>query len=298
MREHYKKSLKFFERTTFEQCLAFWLVFMFVFGLIYYGLSFFPEHAIRYRNEPLVHGLSGFATAQYFSFITAASASQGYGDIIPVGIARAFAVFEAVCGLLLFGILISKLVSVKQELILGEVYDISFEERLNRLRSGLYLFRADANKIIDKIHLKQITRRAVQDLWLITVTLDTSLHDIHKFLLPNKNSDYIKTLDPLKMELLLNSMELSLVKLQDLLDALNTYNLDWRSAMTVESINSIINTTELVYSHYKNKNLEDIKIIQKLDAIRVVTNAIRERITMANVQMVQQLNLKNFGGST
>lgn len=296
MKELYRRFLTFFERTSFQHCFLFWLGFMLVFGIIYYILAFSPQHTILYKNTPLSHELSGFMTAQYFSFITAASASQGYGDLFPVGIARVFAVIEAVSGLLLFGILVSKLVSVKQELILEEVYDISFEEKLNRLRSGLYLFRSDANKTIDKIHLKQITKRAVQDLWLITVTLDTSLHDIHKFLLPKKTEKYLKTIDPLKMELLLNSIELSLAKLHDLLDALNAYNLDWRNAMTLESINSIINTTELIYGYYKNKNLEDIKVIQKLDAIRIVTNNIREKIAMANAHIVQQLNLKNFGG--
>ena len=63
---------------------------------------------------------------------------------------------EAVSGLILFGILISKLVSSKQEIILEEVYDMSYEEKMNRLRSGLYLFRSDANKVIDKVLMKQI----------------------------------------------------------------------------------------------------------------------------------------------
>ncbi len=267
---------------------------MIVFGIVYYFLSFSPQHALYDKNRSLSPGITGFTTAEYFSFITALSV--GYGDVTPIGFARLLAVFEAVMSMIFLGILISKLVSVKQEMILEEVYDISFEEKISRLRSGLYLFRSDANKTIDKIHLKQITKRAVQDLWLITVTLDTSLHDIHKFLLPKKTEKYLKTIDSLKMELLLNSIELSLAKLQDLLDALNAYNLDWRNAMTLESINSIINTTELIYGYYKNKNLEDIKVIQKLDAIRVVTNNIREKIAMANAHIIQQSNLKNFGG--
>lgn len=291
--EWYKQFFILFERTSFQQCFLFWIGFMISFGFIYYVVSFFPEHAIYDKNKTLPRGITGFVTAEYFSFITALSV--GYGDVTPVGFTRVLAVFEAVMSMLFLGILVSKIVSVKQEMILGEVYDISFEEKMNRLRSGLYLFRADANKTIDKINLNQITKRAVQDLWLITVTLDTSLHDIHKFLLPKKKEAYLKTIDPLKMELLLNSIELSLAKLKDLLDALNMYNLDWRNAMTLESINSIISTTEFIYGHYKNKNLEDIKVIQKLDALRTVNNAIRERIVMANVQMAQQLKLNTFG---
>ena len=298
MKRVYKDFLTFFEKTSFEECFIAWVIFMFIFGGIYFVLSYSPQNAIYYQNKPLQSGISGFITAQYFSFITSASASQGYGDIVPNGISRIFAVIEAVSGLILFGILISKLVSSKQEIILEEVYDMSYEEKMNRLRSGLYLFRSDANKVIDKVLMKQITKRQLLDLWLITVTLDTSLHDINKFLLPTKKGEkenkYLKTLDPLRLELLLNSIELSLAKLHDLMVILTDHEHDWRNLMTLESINSIINSSELIYGYYKNKNLEDIKVIQKLDAIRTVNNAIRDQIAATNVHIAQQLNLKTF----
>ena len=292
MEEVYKRILVIFEKITFKQCFFFWILFMFLFGILYYAISAVPQHAIQDKNKMLATGINGFAAAEYFSFITALSV--GYGDITPIGISRLLSVLEATMGMLFIGILVSKLVSVKQELILEEIYDISFDEKLNRLRSGLYLFRADANKIIDRSHLKQISRRQVQDLWLVTVTLDTNLHDTYKVLIQKKDNRYIKTLAPLKLELLFNSIELSLLKLHELLETLSTNNLEWRTSLTMESINSIINTTELVYGYYKNKNLEDIKIIQKLDAIRVVTNNIREKIAMANAHIAQQLDLKNF----
>ncbi len=293
MKKYYKALFALFERTTFLQCFMFWLGWILFFGVLYYFLSFSPQHALLDTKKPLPSGISGLATAEYFSFITALSV--GYGDVTPTGLSRFLSVFEAVTALLLVGIIVSKLVSVKQEQILEEVYDISFEERVNRLRSGLYLFRADAHKVIERVQAKQITKREISDLWLITLTLDTSLHDIYKLVTQKKtNESYIKTLDPLNLELLLNSMELSLAKLQDMLDVLNVHNLDWRVPMTIESINAIINTTEVLSSYYKNKNLEEIKIIQKLDAIRAVANAIRERIAMANAHLAQQLNLKVF----
>ncbi len=292
---HSKEILHFFERTTFKHCFLFWLGFMGLFGVLYYLFSFFPSHAIIYKDQPLSHSISGFVTAQYFSFITSASASQGYGDVVPLGFSRILAVIEAVSGLLLFGILISKLVSTKQEQILEEVYDISFDEKVNRLRSGLYLFRADAHKVVEKVQSKQFTKREASDVWLTTLTLDTSLHDVYKIVMQKKKDErYIKTINPLNLELLLNSMELSLSKLDDMLNILTLHNHDWRSSMSLESINSIINTTELIFGYYKNKNLEEIKIIQKLDNIRAVTNSIREQITMANAHLAQQLNLRTF----
>ena len=59
---------------------------MVIFGFLYYALSFFSLHAIYDKNKPIPSGITGLATAEYFSFITAASASQGYGEIFPLGI--------------------------------------------------------------------------------------------------------------------------------------------------------------------------------------------------------------------
>lgn len=293
MGKYYNTLLALFERTTFVQCFLFWLALVVSFGILYYFISFFPEHALLDKNNVLSSGITGLATAEYFSFITALSV--GYGDVTPVGISRFLSVVEAVTALLLVGIIVSKLVSVKQEQILEEVYDISFDEKVNRLRSGLYLFRADAHKVIEKVQSKQFTKREASDVWLTTLTLDTSLHDVYKIVMQKKKDErYIKTINPLNLELLLNSMELSLSKLDDMLNILTLHNHDWRSSMSLESINSIINTTELIFGYYKNKNLEEIKIIQKLDNIRAVTNSIRERITMANAHLAQQLNLRTF----
>src|SRR3989338_4855050 len=126
-----KKSfnfIKFIDKLDFKNVFLYWLLYMFVFGIIFFLLSFSQSDGILYKQGRLTPSINGFITAQYFSFITSASASQGYGDIMPTGMSRILAVIEAVSGLIIFGLLISKLVSIKQEAILNEVYDISFDE--------------------------------------------------------------------------------------------------------------------------------------------------------------------------
>src|SRR5438094_520667 len=70
----------------------------------------------------------GLLTALYFSFVTATSV--GYGDVVPLGFARALAIAEAATGLLLFGCLISKLISTRQEQLIEEIHRTTFEDRL------------------------------------------------------------------------------------------------------------------------------------------------------------------------
>ncbi len=84
---------------------------------------------------------SGLLAALYFSAVTATSV--GYGDIVPTGAARLMAIAESVAGLILFGCVVSKFVSRRQDALIGEIHHIAFEERLGRVRTNLLLVRAE-----------------------------------------------------------------------------------------------------------------------------------------------------------
>ena len=79
----------------------------------------------------------GRLTGCYFSFITATTI--GYGDIVPVGIARWIAVAEAVTALLIFGAVVAKFVSHRQEELTSEIQRVTFEERLDRVQTNLHM---------------------------------------------------------------------------------------------------------------------------------------------------------------
>jgi len=225
---------KFFDRITFKQTFIFWILFMVVFGMIYFILSFSENNDLLYNGERLKPSISGFFTAQYFSFITAASASQGYGDIFPVGWARVFAVIEAVCGLLLFGVLITKLVSVKQERILDEIYAISFDEKIHRIRSAFYLFRIEVNKILQYFET---------------------------------NKEFSKNIDDVRLELLIISIERSFLKLVLLLQKLDSKKVDWRNDLTIQKIKLIIRTSYLIHKNIKSRDIND-KMKSRLENIK------------------------------
>ncbi len=255
-----KRVYKFFERTTFSQIFAVWILSMVLFAGIFYFVTFNPENTIMYLDEPITHDLHGFWTVVYFSFITATTA--GFGDIIPLGISKYIAVFEMIVGLVIFGLVISKLVSVKQEVILEEIYNISFEERINRLRSALYLYRADVSKAIDKIDSNVITKQEVSDMWITLTALDVTLTDIVRLMtggVKKQNNDYIKRLDKFSTDLLLNSIELSLGRTRDLFQHLNINGYGWKTESISENTASIISTIEAMLVHYRtrsiNKNL-------------------------------------------
>ena len=78
-----------------------------------------------------VRHYAGGMTAIYFSFVTALSI--GYGDVTPVGPLRVLAIVEGAAGLLIFGCVISKLVSRRQE-TLTQAYALSLKNRMDQIK--------------------------------------------------------------------------------------------------------------------------------------------------------------------
>ena len=128
-----------------ERLVGFWLGMIVVFGVIYWLAGISMGWGLQAGNAEVQPDLSGFATAIYFSFVTALSI--GYGDVIPLGALRILAVTEGIAGLLIFGCVISKLVSRRQEELTAEIHRTTFEDRLDRVRTNLHLVFSDLGSV-------------------------------------------------------------------------------------------------------------------------------------------------------
>jgi hypothetical protein len=106
-------------------------------GFGYWLGAVIGEHRLMEAGSPVGADLHGLLSALYFSFVTATSV--GYGDIVPVGVARVLAVGEAVVGLLIFGAVVAKFVSHRQDELVLEIHQVTFDERLDRVQSNLHV---------------------------------------------------------------------------------------------------------------------------------------------------------------
>ncbi|MBN2053262.1 two pore domain potassium channel family protein [Candidatus Woesearchaeota archaeon] len=256
----------FLDRISFTQVFLLWFIIILIFACAYFLLSLNPAHALGYRGNFLRWDLSSFMNSIYYSFITITT--TGYGDISPNGLTKLLAVLEVVSGVIITGVLISKLVGVKQERILEEVYDISYEEIIDRLRSGLYLFRSDVNRAIEKIESGAMKPREVRDLWMIFSGLDTNLTNIKNFVMPPRGEKYyFKRLDIFRLELLLNSIQLSMNKMLELIKSLKMHELDWRNDLILTSIHSDISTVKEIIE-YKARKAPEKKVLDKIESLR------------------------------
>jgi hypothetical protein len=135
-----------------ETLVSAWLGMILVFGLIYWLAGIGMGWGLQAGSSPVKPDLDGLVTAIYFSFVTALSI--GYGDVIPIGTLRFFAVIEGAAGLLIFGCVISKLVSRRQEELTEEIHRTTFEDRLDRVRTNLHLVFSDLGSV-QQLQLEQ-----------------------------------------------------------------------------------------------------------------------------------------------
>ena len=125
--------------------LGTWLTINLGCGVLYWLVSFVPGHGLREPSQPMGHGAAALLEAIYFSFVT--GLSIGFGDIVPVGVVRVLAVFQGGACLLVFGAIISRLVSGRQEELTEEIHRIAFEDRLGRVRTNLHLVVSELQEI-------------------------------------------------------------------------------------------------------------------------------------------------------
>ena len=134
-----------FEGGSTRDLLKLWLGLVSCCAVLYWTLAITGLGGLR-EGDTIPRGLRGLWTAFYFSLVTAVSA--GFGDILPTGAAaRAVAIAESIGGLLVFGAVVSKLVSRRQEEVVDEIHRIAYEDRLERVQTDLHLVLSELQGI-------------------------------------------------------------------------------------------------------------------------------------------------------
>jgi hypothetical protein len=133
---------------TVGEILAAWMGLVLAFGILYWAIAALSGGSILHATgHPVPADFDGFLTSIYFSFVTAVS--LGYGDVIPLGWVRAIAIVEAGSGLLIFGFIISKFISRRQEELVAEIHRIAFEDRLGRVQTNLHLVLSELQSVAE-----------------------------------------------------------------------------------------------------------------------------------------------------
>jgi len=231
------------DRLTFYFIFVIWISVIIIFGVAYYSMPGSTSFLYSNVNREVV---SSIQDAIYFSFITATS--TGFGDIIPFGLFKIIAICEVVFGLLLLALVTSKIVSVKQDMIISEIYEISLNEKVNRLRSALFLFRQTLSRIINNIDEGVMRKRELGEVYVYFSSLEDTLNEIRLFITRKQRKRCAEGINSLSVELLLTSITSSLEKLNELIAAMNEAGLEWRKDSTLELIKRSLDVAEGIFA--------------------------------------------------
>jgi len=144
-RDRWGAFVDLFERRTTADLVWIWMGTIALWALLYWSLTLAGVGGLREGDAMIGGGRSGFWTALYFSF--GAATSIALGDVVPTGPVRILAIVEAVVGLLVFGAMVSKLVSRRQEQVVAEIHRLAYEDRLERVQTDLHLVLAELQGI-------------------------------------------------------------------------------------------------------------------------------------------------------
>ena len=176
MRRLDKSVLDLVQQRSTLQLFLIWLGMILLTGIAYWLGALIGEHGLIEAGRPVTADLSGFASAIYFSFVTATSI--GYGDIVPVGIARVVAVAEAITGLLIFGAVVAKFVSHRQDELMSEIHRVTFEDRLDRIETNLHMVISELLSVTTMVEaqapLNRVTTRLESAVILFSGELRTT----------------------------------------------------------------------------------------------------------------------------
>ena len=239
-----RHSLKtILDKITFARILFFWISITISFGLIFFFFKSDKSYLYYVLKSANVNSIFD---SIYFSFV--AATTTGFGDIIPIGAFKVIAVLEVISGLLLLALVTSRLVSIKQDILLNELYDLSFKEKVNKIRSSLLLFRQNVDRILIKIEDNSIRKREVLSLYVYFSSLEDVLNEVFPFVSSSGNKYFTKHIDSVNLELIIISILNSFEKTNELLTALINSKLEWKSDLNKDMVNRCLSSNEKIFS--------------------------------------------------
>jgi hypothetical protein len=171
-----KSMLDLVQQRSTLQLFLLWIGTILLSGSCFWLGALMGEHGLVEAGRPIGADLKGFGSALYFSFVTATSI--GYGDIVPIGGARVIAVIEAITALLVFGAVVAKFVSHRQDQLVSEIHRITFEDQLDRIETNLHMVISELLSITamteTKAPLNRITTRLESSVILFSGELRTT----------------------------------------------------------------------------------------------------------------------------
>lgn len=195
--------------------LLLWAGMTIFFAVVYWIIGFLsPEHAPTIAHTTPT--IEQFLDSLYFSIVTATSV--GFGDIVPLGFSKILVSIQAITSLSTFAILVTKLVSQKQEHLTENLYRFTNEGSAHMILDELHLVRQDIDTLLTYLTHSQILLDSQWHNFAIAVArTQVAFQDIPKLY----SAKEIVTISERRENLLLEGTERTLVRIGQFLHAIH-----------------------------------------------------------------------------
>lgn len=235
-------------RLSYQSLFRLWLANIFIFGILATGMSYIPGN-----GPEKIAGTLGdrFLDGLYYSVIIATN--TGIGDILPFGASRLFAAIESVTGLFLFAVLITKLMSRRQDVALREVHKLTFDSTFHNIREDLHTIRKDFDRIERCIDDgKEMPHDGWQDLAVGYEQIANLMTEIPHFY---STESRLYVIDEHREELLLEAIHRTFSRLNHLLETLSKKKIAWtQNEESIVSLREMITMTKENIPHWRERS--------------------------------------------
>jgi hypothetical protein len=247
------KSAKEQFKRTFN-LISIWILVAVLFGFLYYLL---PGELIDGRTGVVIHNL---LDSIYFSFVTILTI--GYGDLYAHGFIRVLTAIEGLIGWILFGLIVYKVVSVKEDIILKEIHKLSNDQYLSRIRNSLFISHTNLVRFVKEVRSKKIHNSAmVYELGVISTTLRSNIEDAVKFLLTNQGS-INGELEEEEINILVSGIDICI---NNLVMSLDVYPKKFKEdSVIIGNVNKIVESVRKIHTSCERTSKEDRKELKDL----------------------------------
>jgi len=237
---------------SYQSLFVLWVFLSFSIGVMYFLLSYFPGQGPGQLTQ--TDATIRFWNSIYFSFVTATS--TGYGDITPEGLSKPLAILESILALIIFAVLVTKLISHKQDIALRQIHKLVFEDVFHNIREGFFIVRKDFDSIILTVEKGESMQSHDWE------NLETAYRQAQSFLrrIPDfyEPEDRLYTIDIRREELLLDGLYRTVNRTYNLLSAFQTARIQWiNQNESVEELREFLQLTEVIVRLWEQHCLHD-----------------------------------------
>lgn len=239
----YQIMINLIDKTSFFKIFGIWIILIFIFAILYHFIS---SSSVGVLANSQGNQVTGFFDYIYYSFITATS--TGYGDIVPQGIGmRLLAISNVIIGMLMMAVVTSKLVSMKQEKLLEQIYHLSFSEKVNRILTGLSLFKIESEKITNNLLENEVVdRKTLFSIKMNFSSLKNNMVDIKGELVDKKG--FMKKLEHSHIDQITSGLSYVFDEILEIINLLEKNEVSFKNPIILEEIYYITNLgTQILY---------------------------------------------------